>query len=416
MSREGSIIKQLTKDPYKVYLNTAFLSQLFFTLIVTVNLLYQVYTVKLDPLQLVLVGTVLELTVFLFEIPTGVVSDLKSRKLSIVIGYVLIGVGFLIEGLFPYFSAILLAQIVWGIGYTFTSGARQAWIADEIGEERASEAFVRGAKIENLAQVIAIPLSIAIGYFMVRLPIIIGGICTVGLAIYLMKNMTEENFKLLKREKHLTAWGSMKKSLRQLIVQVKVSVVMRILFLIALFVGFYSEGFDRLWLSHLSEVVNWSSVTPEKLVILTGGIQFVVVLVSFAALHVVNRSSVYQKLTQIYLVLFMASLLIILSLIGFATSTSVIALLGFFVIIQVTRTIMYPLEDIWLNKIIPDSSTRATFFSVKGQADAIGQIGGAPIIGMVATRYTIRTALIVSAILLTPVLFLYRIMLKRKQE
>lgn len=416
MSREGIIIKQLSKDPYKVYLNTAFLSQLFFTLIVTVNLLYQVYTVKLDPLQLVLVGTVLELTVFLFEIPTGVVSDLKSRKLSIVIGYVLIGVGFLIEGLFPYFSAVLLAQIVWGIGYTFTSGARQAWIADEIGEERASEAFVRGAKIENMAQVIAIPLSIAIGYFMVRLPIIIGGVCTVGLAIYLMKNMTEENFKPLKREKHLTAWGSMKESLEQLVIQVKVSAVMRILFLIALFVGFYSEGFDRLWLSHLSEVVNLSSVTPEKLVILTGGIQFVVVLVSFAALHVVNRSSVYQKLTQIYLALFMASVLIILSLIGFATSTSVIALLGFFVVIQVTRTIMYPLEDIWLNKIIPDSSTRATFFSVKGQADAIGQIGGAPIIGVVATRYTIKTALIVSAILLTPVLFLYRILLKRKQE
>ncbi|MCM3758490.1 MFS transporter [Sporosarcina aquimarina] len=382
----------------------------------TVNLLYQVYTVKLDPLQLVLVGTVLELTVFLFEIPTGVVSDLKSRKLSIVIGYVLIGVGFLIEGLFPYFSAVILAQIVWGIGYTFTSGARQAWIADEIGEERASEAFVRGAKIENMAQVIAIPLSIAIGYFMVRLPIIIGGVCTVGLAIYLMKNMTEENFKPIKRKKHLTAWGSMKESLEQLVIQVKVSAVMRILFLIALFVGFYSEGFDRLWVSHLSEVVNMSSVTPEKLVILTGGIQFVVVLVSFAALHVINRSSVYQKLTQIYLVLFMASVSIILSLIGFATSTSVIALLGFFVIIQVTRTIMYPLEDIWLNKIIPDSSTRATFFSVKGQADAIGQIGGAPIIGVVATRYTIKTALIVSAILLTPVLFLYRILLKRKQE
>ncbi|WP_025785351.1 MFS transporter [Sporosarcina sp. D27] len=416
MSREGIIIKPLTKDPYKVYLNTAFLSQLFFTLIVTVNLLYQVYTVKLDPLQLVLVGTVLELTVFLFEIPTGVVSDLKSRKLSIVIGYVLIGVGFLIEGLFPYFSAVLLAQIVWGIGYTFTSGARQAWIADEIGEARASEAFVRGAKIENLAQVIAIPLSIAVGFFMIRLPIIIGGFCTLGLALYLMKNMTEENFKPQKKEKHLTAWGSMKDNLKQLIVQVKVSVVMRILFLIALFVGFYSEGFDRLWLSHLSEVVNLSSETPEKLVILTGGVQFVVVLVSFAALHVINRSSVYQKLTQIYLVLFMASLLIILSLIGFATSTSVIALLGFFVIIQVTRTIMYPLEDIWLNKIIPESSTRATLFSVKGQADAIGQIGGAPIIGIVATRYTIRTALIVSAILLTPVLFLYRIIIKRKQE
>ncbi|WP_191689710.1 MFS transporter [Sporosarcina gallistercoris] len=394
----------------------AFLSQLFFTLIVTVNLLYQVYTVKLDPLQLVLVGTVLELTVFLFEIPTGVVSDLKSRKLSIVIGYILIGVGFLIEGLFPYFSAVIVAQVVWGIGYTFTSGARQAWIADEIGEERASEAFVRGAKMENLSQVIAIPLSIAIGYMMIRLPIIIGGLCTVGLAVYLMVAMREENFKPLKRETQLTGWGSMKDNLQQLIVQFKVSVVMRTLILIALFVGFYSEGFDRLWVSHLLEVVNLSSLTQEKLVILTGGIQFVVVLVSFTALHVVNRSTIHQNLNQIYLVLFMASLVIILSLIGFATSTSVLVLLGFFIMIQVTRTIMYPLEDIWLNKIIPDSSTRATFFSVKGQADAIGQIGGAPLIGLVATRYTIKTALIVSAILLTPVLYFYRILLKRKQE
>lgn len=416
MRREGIIIKQLSKDPYTVYLNMAFLSQLFFTLIVTVNLLYQVYTVKLDPLQLVLVGTVLELTVFLFEIPTGVVSDLKSRKLSIVIGYILIGVGFLIEGLFPYFSAVIVAQVVWGIGYTFTSGARQAWIADEIGEERASEAFVRGAKMENLSQVIAIPLSIAIGYMMIRLPIIIGGLCTVGLAVYLMVAMREENFKPLKRETQLTGWGSMKENLQQLIVQFKVSVVMRTLILIALFVGFYSEGFDRLWVSHLLEVVNLSSLTQEKLVILTGGIQFVVVLVSFTALHVVNRSTIHQNLNQIYLVLFMASLVIILSLIGFATSTSVLVLLGFFIMIQVTRTIMYPLEDIWLNKIIPDSSTRATFFSVKGQADAIGQIGGAPLIGLVATRYTIKTALIVSAILLTPVLFLYRILLKRKQE
>ena len=106
-------------------------------------------TVKLDPLQLVLIGTVLELSVFLFEIPTGVVSDLKSRKLSIIIGYILIGIGFLIEGLFPYFITVLVAQIAWGIGYTFTSGSQQAWIADEIGEERASLAFIKGAKAGN---------------------------------------------------------------------------------------------------------------------------------------------------------------------------------------------------------------------------------------------------------------------------
>jgi DHA3 family tetracycline resistance protein-like MFS transporter len=48
------------------------------------------------------VGTVLEVAVFLFEIPTGLLSDLKSRRLSVIIGFLFVGFGFLVEGLFPY--------------------------------------------------------------------------------------------------------------------------------------------------------------------------------------------------------------------------------------------------------------------------------------------------------------------------
>lgn len=405
-----------TTDPYRVYISTCFLSQLFFTFIFTVNLLYHVQTVKLDPLQLVLIGTVLELSVFLFEIPTGVVSDLKSRKLSLIIGYILIGIGFLIEGVFPYFVTVLVAQIAWGIGYTFTSGSQQAWIADEIGEERASLAFIKGAKAGNLGQIIAIPLSILMGYFMINLPIIIGGLCMIGLAVYLMIFMKEENFKPLDKEGRISTLGSMKENVGNIISYSKASFIIRMLFLIALFVGFYSEGFDRLWIAHFLEVSNISSLTNEKLVVIMGGIQFIVVLISFAALHFLNRSAIHQNLRQIYVVLLVASFFIVISLIGFAFSTYMISLLIFYVIIQVTRQVMYPLEDIWLNKIIPDSSVRATFFSVKGQVDAIGQIGGGPVIGGVASSFTIKIAIIVSAILLTPVLLLYKVVLNKSRE
>ncbi|WP_391118590.1 MFS transporter [Psychrobacillus sp. L3] len=405
-----------TKDPYLVYISTCFLSQLFFTIIFTVNLLYQVQTVKLDPLQLVLVGTVLELSVFLFEIPTGVVSDLKSRKLSMITGYLLIGFGFLVEGLFPYIIPVLLAQVAWGIGYTFTSGSQQAWIADEIGEERSSLAFIRGAKAGNLGQIIAIPLSIFIGYFMISLPIIIGGLCMVGLAIYLMIFMIEDNFKPLNKLGRISTWENMKGNMGKIILYSKASFIMRMLFLIALFVGFYSEGFDRLWMSHLLNVSNIGNFTDEKLVLILGGIQFIVVLISFAALHLMNRSSIHQNLKHIYMSLFIGSLFVITSLIGFAFSTYVVGLLAFYILIQVTRKVMYPLEDIWLNKIIPESSIRATFFSVKGQVDAIGQIGGGPVIGLVASNFTIKTAIIVSAILLSPVLYLYKIIMKSSKE
>ncbi|WP_313892799.1 MFS transporter [Psychrobacillus sp.] len=404
-----------TKDPYRVYIYTCFLSQLFFTFIFTVNLLYQVKVVMLDPLQLVLVGTILELSVFLFEIPTGVVSDLKSRKLSIVIGYFLIGTGFLVEGLFPYFIPVLIAQVAWGIGYTFTSGSQQAWIADEIGEERASLAFIRGAKAGNLGQVIAIPLSILTGYFMINLPIIIGGLCMIGLAVFLIIFMKEENFKPSDKMERTSMLESIKDSMGKIISHSKTSFIIRVLFLIALFVGFYSEGFDRLWISHFLEVSNLATLTDEKLVFIMGGIQFIVVLVSFVVLHFINRSLIHQNLRRIYVALFVGSLFIIASLIGFASSTYVIGLLAFYIIIQVTRQVMYPLEDIWLNKVIPDSSTRATFFSVKGQVDAIGQIGGGPVIGYIASSYTIKIAIIVSAVLLTPVLYLYRGILKKSK-
>ena len=45
-----------------VYILISFCSSFLFTVIFTVNMVYQVETVGLGPLQLVLVGTILELT------------------------------------------------------------------------------------------------------------------------------------------------------------------------------------------------------------------------------------------------------------------------------------------------------------------------------------------------------------------
>ena len=401
------------KDPYRLYIYICFLSQLFFTFIFTVSLLYQVSVVKLDPLQLVLVGTVLEMTVFLFEIPTGIVSDLKSRKLSVIIGYFLIGVGFLLEGLFPFFITVLLAQVAWGIGYTFTSGSLQAWIADEIGEEKASSAYMRGAKAGNLGQLVAIPLSVLIGSYLIHLPIIVGGLCMIGLAVLLIIFMKEDHFKPLKRSETIGAWETMKENLDKIILFSRTSFILRMLFLIALFIGFYSEGFDRLWLPHLLEMAKITTLSNERLVLLTGGIQLVVVLLSYMLLHFLNKSTIYQELHRIYIALFIGCSSIVVALIGFAFSSYIIGLFICYVIIQVSRKVMSPLEDIWLNKIIPDSSTRATFFSVKGQVDAVGQISGGPVIGYIATTLTIKTAIVVSALILSPVLFFYRSLLKK---
>ncbi|NTU64942.1 MAG: MFS transporter [Chloroflexi bacterium] len=161
---------------YSVYLFSEFTLSLLFSMMFVVDGVYQVSTVGLNALQLVLVGTTLEISAFLFEVPTGVIADVVSRRLSIIIGMFVMGLGFVIEGSFPFFAPILLAQVIWGLGYTFTSGATEAWIADEVGEERAGKAFLRASQIGTIGSLIGIGAGTLIGTLGVQIPIVLGGL------------------------------------------------------------------------------------------------------------------------------------------------------------------------------------------------------------------------------------------------
>jgi len=108
------------------------------------------------------IGAALSISRLVFEVPTGMVADLYSRCLSGLIGLVLIGLAMIVEDMFPSFLPILLAQVIWGLGYTFTSGANEAWLLEPS------------------------ILSIWIGFQFNNLPILVycNGICGVILLIY----------------------------------------------------------------------------------------------------------------------------------------------------------------------------------------------------------------------------------------
>ena len=79
------------RRPRQVFYLTAFLQSFSFAVVFTIIMVFQVETAGLSPLQLVLVGTALELSAFVFEIPTGVVADVYSRRLSVIIGIFITG-------------------------------------------------------------------------------------------------------------------------------------------------------------------------------------------------------------------------------------------------------------------------------------------------------------------------------------
>ncbi|BCG60684.1 MFS transporter [Paenibacillus sp. URB8-2] len=88
--------------------------------IFTTYSVYYVAKLGFSPLQLMLIGTVLELTVLVFEGITGVVADTYGRRMSVIIGMFILGSGFTLEGsvvwlagdtpLFSAFALVLVAQ------------------------------------------------------------------------------------------------------------------------------------------------------------------------------------------------------------------------------------------------------------------------------------------------------------------
>ncbi len=401
------------KGPASLYLSQAFLAQLFFWAVFAVNLLYFVQVVEMNALQLVLVGTVLEITVFLCEIPTGLIADYKGRKFSIVLGYFIIGIGFLIEGLFPNFTSILIAQVVWGIGYTCISGAQQAWITDEIGLDKVDKVFITSTKYEHGGTLFGIILAVGIGYLSLQASIIVGAIGFILLSLYLHKSMTETKIVTHETKESLSFIHDMKSMLTSVFSSFKGNRILRYVILIALIVGIYSEGFDRLWISHITNSIE-GALSEKNMIFLVGGLQFATSLLTIIVFQFLNRLAEKIQFNSLYKGLRLSYFILIVALIGFALSTNLMGFMFFFLIIQVIRYLTSTFETIWFNQLITDSSKRATFFSVKGQVDAIGQIGGGPVSGFISQYSSIKIGLTISALLLTPVLIIFQKLAKTR--
>src|ERR1700722_10960404 len=117
---------------YRVYLileaGTSFLLGIAYATITV----YWVTAGRLNALQLILLGTGLELSYFVFQLPTGLLADLASRRLCVLAGLFLMGLALVAEGASASFANLLAVQFVLGLGYALNNGAQEAWIADEL--------------------------------------------------------------------------------------------------------------------------------------------------------------------------------------------------------------------------------------------------------------------------------------------
>ena len=72
----------------------------------------------------------------------------------------------------------------------------------------------------------------------------------------------------------------------------------------------------------------------------------------------------------------------------------------------VLRSTINPIYATWLTQHSA-AKVRATIISMSSQLDAIGQIAGGPIVGVIGTLASLRAALLAAGVLLSPVLLLF---------
>ncbi|MCY3946222.1 MAG: MFS transporter [Anaerolineaceae bacterium] len=386
----------------------ALLSSLAFTAI----MIYRITEVGLSPLELVLVGTVMEMVVFLFEIPTGVVADVHSRRLSMLIGTVLIGLAFILEGLVPAFGALLLAQAIWGLGYTFTSGASEAWISDEIGEEAASRAFLRGAQAGTVAGLLGIVGSILLASIQINLPIVLAGVLMLALAGLLALVMPERHFSPLAREER-DSWRAMRATLRAGLDLLRRRPVLRLVLLVELIAGLYSEGYERLWQKHILDSFTLPTVGGLQLqpVAWFGLYQLVASVGVIGLTELLGRRVRLTRQGPVMRALLLLNLAIVAGIAVFSLTDSLALAALALLVLTATRAAAIPVSNAWLNQSA-EPEIRATLFSLHGQVNSIGQVVGGPPAGLIGQR-SLRAALLASGVVQTCSLPLLGLALRR---
>jgi DHA3 family tetracycline resistance protein-like MFS transporter len=372
--------------------------------------IYYVNEVGLNPLELILLGTAMESAAFLFEIPTGVIADVYSRRASVIVGVFISGLAITLIGAYPNFYSVVAGAFLYGFAYTFISGAIDAWLADEIGPENLGPAYFRAAQLGYAGSLLGIGIGVGLATLDLALPIVVAGLATIGHSALLALWMPEDGFQKVQppddEDEDVGSWRTMAKTLADGVQQVRGRPVLMVLLAIAGFMGMYSEGVDRLSEAHLLANFEFPTLGDLQPVVWLGALRAFALLLGIVGTTIAKRVVDPSNARQASTALFAITVIEIVGTIGFALSGEFLLAIAWFWFAGMARSSAGPIYRTWLNQNL-DSRSRATVISMSSQMDALGQIGGGPAVGAIGNAYSLRAALVTSGLVLSPALWLY---------
>ena len=379
-----------SSDVADTFLRWTLLRAIFHRGYVLVSSLYFVIDAHLSAAQLEALALVVGLTLLVSDIPTGVWSDTISRKWPLVIGHVFLAAGMFLTGIVTSFPLLILTQILWGIGWGFSSGADVAWVTDELDQPgRIDRVLTARARWELFGGAVGMILFGLLAWTTsLALATVVSGIAMALVGLFVALTFQEDGFVRVER-----------KRLREF-----VSVLER-------GVNLSRRSSQIMLMLAATMVLNGASVVtwlfPKQLINLGfpsdpilwySALGILSSLLGAAVLHAVEGRIHGEGVARRAYVL--ASVIGVFGLVLLAGAPeALIGCAGVLLVRGVSLNVTRAVSVIWVNRRVT-SDVRTTVHSFLGQAESFGEIVGGVGLALIAQAGGIAITLISSAALI----------------
>ena len=329
-----------------------------------------------------------------------------------ILGFSIVGIGFLLMGAVPAFWCIALGSVLWAIGGTFISGAHQAWLADEIRGEAAGPIYLRGTQFGQIGAVVGIPFGVALASRGLQLPMLAGGLGFWLLAALLAVTMKERGYAPVSRAGG-HPWHEMMATLRDGVAAVRARPAVVCILPVVVVYGMSGEGVGRLSPLHLLDTIGLPAALSETtwFGVMQAGSFLGAAIITWLA----SRAKAIGDPRRLVQMLAALTAVMLLATLTFALASAFWLALVAFWAARWVRIALWPLVLSRINYDL-EPNVRETVLSMAGQGEALGEAGGGPVLGLIGTLHTVRAALVGAAIVLLPAFPLYARMLAADRQ
>jgi len=383
-------------DPRRIYLITGFAQGFLWAGWAVAAVPWWTVVLGLSPIQLILLGTALELTVLVGEVPTGVVADVFSRKWSVVASWAVIAAAQVLAPVSEIFWLLIAWQVLWALGFTLQSGATTAWVTDETGEDETGS-IIRHAIVRSVGVIFGVLGAFATLQISITATMQIFGVGSGIFAVWLAVVMSETGFQPTDRSE-TSAWQAFGETMRTGYLMTRRLRPLRIMAIAIALVAMADETIDRLDVRRMVDL-GLPDISGEGAVYFFGLAWIVMTALNIPAMIFARRraenfetGSVARLLRTL---LWCGALGVLFMAIGFSFALAVVG----WAMRDVVRETVEPMAEAWTNNYAT-SEVRATVLSFRAQASAAGEVVGGLLLGAVAQWVSLGLAFGLAALLM----------------